>query len=128
MRGRQKFFVCGRCGNLVGLICDNGAPMQCCGEPLKELVPNTADAAGEKHLPVVSKAGGKFAVNVGSVPHPMEEGHHIKFVFVETDRGGHRKGLSAGEAPKAEFCFAGDGPVAAYAYCNLHGLWKTDEV
>ena len=42
-----KFFVCTHCGNLAGMVYSSGVPMICCGEPMKELVPNTVDAAGE---------------------------------------------------------------------------------
>src|SRR5699024_1403601 len=49
-----KFFVCTHCGNLAGMVYSSGVPMICCGEPMKELVPNTVDAAGEKHKPVIS--------------------------------------------------------------------------
>ncbi len=35
--------------------------------------------------------------------------------------------LSYTDAPKAEFLLAdGDEFVAAYEYCNLHGLWKSN--
>ena len=27
---------------------------------------------------------------------------------------------------KLSFSFANDKPIAVYAYCNLHGLWKTE--
>ena len=68
----------------------------------------------------------KLSVKVGSVDHPMEEKHYIEWIFVETENGGQRKVLNPGDAPKAEFSFAGDKPVAVYAYCNLHGLWKAE--
>ena len=35
--------------------------------------------------------------------------------------------LAADSAPTVTFALTeGDKPVAAYAYCNLHGLWKTE--
>ena len=126
MRNKQKFFMCKRCGNLVGLINDKSVPMVCCGEKMTEIVPNTEEASVEKHLPVVTVAGGSLNVQVGSVPHPMESEHHITFVYVETDRGGQRKDLKTGEEPKLTFSFSDDKPLSVYAYCNLHGLWKTD--
>ena len=126
MRGKQKFYICKHCGNMVGLIEDHGAPLVCCGESMSELIPNTVEASAEKHLPFVSASGNTISVQVGSAPHPMEEAHHIEFVYVETDRGGQRKCLSAGETPAVEFVFADDKPVAVYSYCNLHGLWKTE--
>jgi superoxide reductase len=121
-----KFFICKHCGNMTGLINNKGAPIMCCGEKMTELVPNTVEASTEKHLPVVTSSGGGISVAVGSVPHPMEGGHNIAFVYVETEQGGQRKCLKSGEEPKLEFCFAGDKPLAVYAYCNLHGLWKTE--
>ena len=126
MSGNQKFFYCKRCGNIVAFINNSGVPMICCGEKLTELVPNTVEASVEKHLPVVNIADGSIKVQVGSAPHPMEEGHHISFIYVETEKGGQRKHLNIGEEAKASFSFLDDKPVAVYAYCNLHGLWKTD--
>ena len=122
----MKFFICKRCGNMLGLIKDGGVPMICCGEKLTELVPNTAEASTEKHLPAVTSSGDSISVQIGSAIHPMEEAHHITFVYVETKQGGQRKTLAVGDEPKATFSFSGDKPVAVYAYCNLHGLWKTD--
>ncbi|MCL2043378.1 MAG: desulfoferrodoxin [Treponema sp.] len=121
----MQFFVCKICGNFVGLINNSGVPMICCGEELTELVPNTVEASTEKHLPAVTASNDGISVQVGSTPHPMEEGHHIAFVYAETKRGGQRKSLKTGEEPKASFVFSDDTPVAVYAYCNLHGLWKT---
>ena len=38
-----------------------------------------------------------------------------------------KAGLKPGEAPEAVFALAaGEAPVAAYEYCNLHGLWKAE--
>ena len=126
MSTNQKFFRCRRCGNFVGLINDGTVPMICCGEKMTELVPNTAEASTEKHLPAITVSGDKLSVQIGSAPHPMESEHHISFVFVETEKGGQRKGLKTGNEPKAAFVFTDDKPIAVYAYCNLHGLWKTE--
>ena len=52
--------------------------------------------------------------------------HYISFVYVETEKGGQRKCLKVGENPELAFSFVNDKPVAVYAYCNLHGLWKTE--
>jgi len=127
MSGKQKrFFICKRCGNMLGLIEDKGIPVVCCGEKMSELIPNAVEASTEKHIPVVTASGDSISVQVGSVPHPMEEAHLISFVYVQTERGGQRKSLKAGEEPKVSFSFIDDKPVAVYAYCNLHGLWKTE--
>ena len=123
---KQKFFRCKRCGNMVGIIDNKGVPLVCCGEQMTELTPNTVEASTEKHLPALTMSGDKLSVQIGSVAHPMEEAHYITFVYVETESGGQRKALKVGAEPKVEFCFVNDKPIAVYAYCNLHGLWKTN--
>jgi len=122
----QKFYICEICHNLVGLIEDGGVPLICCGTEMVELTPNTVEASVEKHLPAVKLEGEILTVEVGSVPHPMEEAHHISFIYVETEQGGQRKCLEIGKEPVASFTFINDKPIAVYAYCNLHGMWKTE--
>ena len=122
----MKFFVCEHCGNLVGVIHDAGVPMMCCGQKMTQLIPGTVEASVEKHLPVVTVDGDKVKVEIGSVAHPMAEEHSILWVYLQTDKGGQRKNLAVGEAPAAEFALYGEKPEAVYAYCNLHGLWKTE--
>lgn len=125
MTGSQKFFICEKCGNMIVYMIQKGPPVVCCGAEMSELVANTVDASVEKHLPDITVNGNELHVQVGSVLHPLEEGHHITFIYVATERGGQRKPLAIGDEPKASFCFIDDKPVAVYAYCNLHGLWKT---
>ncbi len=121
-----KFFICEHCGNIVGVIHDAGVPMMCCGQKMTQLVPGTVEASVEKHLPVVTADGNKVKVEIGSVAHPMAEEHSILWVYLQTDKGGQRKNLAVGEAPSVEFALCDEKPVAVYAYCNLHGLWKTE--
>ena len=126
MENTLKFLLCNTCGNLATLIDDRGIPLVCCGAPMTELVANTEEASVEKHLPVVEVTGNEVKVAVGSALHPMEESHYISFIYLETTDGGQFKKLKAGDEPKATFCIAADSkPIAAYEYCNLHGLWKT---
>jgi len=122
----HRFFICRHCGNLVGMIADAKVPMQCCGEKMEELIPNTVDAAKEKHVPEVSVNGDTVEVNVGSVDHPMLDEHYIQFIYLQTEHGGQRKGLNPGDKPHAVFRLQDDKAVAVYEYCNLHGLWKTE--
>lgn len=123
----KKFFVCKHCGNLVGMIKDSGVPMVCCGEKMTELQANTVDASFEKHIPVVTVEGNLVTAKVGSVEHPMVEEHFIEWLYLLTSKGGQRKGLVPGEKPEAQFAVVdGEKPLEVYAYCNLHGLWKTE--
>ncbi len=122
----NRFYICRHCGNLVGLIQDAGVAMQCCGEKMQHLEPQTKEGAYEKHQPVVNITGDTVKVDVGSVIHPMENDHQIDWVYLQTDRGGHRKCLEAGWQPKADFVLCDETPLAVYAYCNSHGLWKKE--
>jgi len=126
MEVKHKFFKCELCGNLAVPVIFSGAIPVCCGQTMTELVPNTTEAATEKHIPAVTATENRIDVQVGSVPHPMEERHHIGFVYVQTEQGGQRKALAVGSEPKCAFNFTDDKPVSVLAYCNLHGLWKAD--
>ncbi len=95
-----------------------------CG--LTEVVANTVEASREKHLPVIDVQGNNVEVNVGSVEHPMVTEHFIDWVILETNQGYYFKKVTS-EKPEAQFALVdSEKVVAAYAYCNLHGLWKTN--
>lgn len=121
-----KFYICEHCGNLVEVINDSKVPMVCCGQKMKRLEAGVVEASHEKHIPVVSIDAGNVKIEVGSVIHPMAEEHSILWIYLETDKGGYRKNLKPGEPPVAIFSLNDEKPIAAYAYCNLHGLWKAD--
>lgn len=126
-RRNVKFYICKHCGNIVEMVNDSSVVPVCCGEAMHELVANTTDAAQEKHVPVVTVNGNEVKVAVGSVEHPMEDVHFIEFIQLETSKGIHRHILNPGEKPEAVFALsAGEKAIAAYEYCNKHGLWKAD--
>ena len=113
------------CGNVVVKLVDSKVPLVCCGQKMQELVPNTVDASGEKHVPVVTRLDGNMIkVEVGSVAHPMTDEHHIAFIYVETEDGGIKVDLK--DKPEAVIALGSSKPIAVYEYCNLHGLWKTE--
>ena len=123
----MKIYRCEKCGKMIAVIKSSPCDTFCCGEPMKELVANTTEAAFEKHIPAVSVDGNIVNVVVGDVEHPMLEAHYIEWIMLETKQGRQRKTLAPGEAPKASFALVdGDEAVAAYEYCNLHGLWKKE--
>ena len=94
-------------------------------EKAVELIPNTTDASGEKHVPVIKAEGSCVKVEIGSVAHPMLDAHYITFIVLETSQGYQKKDLRPGEKPVAHFALSeGETVLAAYEYCNLHGLWK----
>ena len=122
----NKFYICEHCGNIIGMIHNSGVPMMCCGQKMTKLEAGVVEASHEKHIPVVTVEGNTVRVNVGSVTHPMSEEHHIAWVYLQTNRGGQRKCLDVTGAPEVTFALADETPVAVYAYCNLHGLWKAE--
>ena len=92
-----------------------------------EIVANTTDGAHEKHVPVITVSGDTVKVEVGSVEHPSLSAHYIEFILLETNTGIHTKWLKPGMKPEAVFKLAeGEKVLAAYEYCNLHGLWKAE--
>jgi len=113
--------------SIIMLITGGGADISAGGKPMNFLTANTTDAAQEKHVPQVTVDGKKISVKVGSVEHPMTDAHLIQWIYLQTKRGGQYVHLSAKDKPEAEFIVAdGDEPIAAYEFCNLHGLWKAD--
>ena len=122
----MKFLRCEECGKIVAMVNDmECCPTKCCGEPMKEIVPNISDGAHEKHVPVWKVEGNVVKVVVGAVEHPMLEAHFIEWISLETKFGNQRRVLKPGDAPKAEFALLeGDEVKAVYAYCNLHFLYK----
>ncbi len=110
--------------SIIMMITGNGQDFSCGGKPMTFLKANTTDAAQEKHVPQVKIDGKKVFVQVGSVEHPMTEAHLIQWIYLQTKKGGQYVHLTANDKPIAEFVVAdGDEPIAAYEFCNLHGLW-----
>ena len=123
----MKFYQCAHCGQIVAIVNKTGVPVICCGEPMKEIVPGTTDAAFEKHVPVFEVKGDVVEVKVGAAEHPMIPEHFIEWIALKTKQGNQRKALNPGDAPKACFRICdGDEVEAVYAYCNLHSLWKAE--
>jgi len=124
---KQRFLKCELCGNVIAFVEDKGTSIVCCGQKMTELVPGAVEAAVEKHVPVITIDRNKVTVTISTVEHPMTEEHYIQWVSVETKQGNQRKLLTPSDKPVVEFCLCdGDEVVAAYAYCNLHGLWKSE--
>ena len=121
-----KFYICEHCGNIARLIHDSGVPMMCCGQKMKKIEAGVVEASKEKHIPVAVVKGNTVIVSVGEVEHPMTEEHAIAWVYLQTNKGGQRKCLEVGRAPVVTFALSGEKPLAVYAYCNLHGLWKAE--
>lgn len=115
--------------HMIEIYGDEVLDLMCAGAPLKAIVPNTVDAAKEKHVPVATydAAKNEVHVSVGSVAHPMTEEHLIEYIILVTKKGVQRVDLTATDAPEVTFrLMDGDTPVRVLEYCNLHGLWQAE--
>lgn len=120
----MKFYYCENCHSILTFVKEE-KELSCCGMPIKELVPNTFNASMEKHIPVLERMGDHVIAKVGSLPHPMLPEHYIEWVILETTHGYQLKNLKPNDAPVAEFILAKNEEIlTAYAYCNIHKLWK----
>ena len=120
----NQIYKCDVCGNIVVVIHGGQGGLVCCGQPMKLIEANTTDAAQEKHVPVITSLDGGYKVSVGSAPHHMEEKHYIEWICLdEGDGKTQMKFLSPGQAPEATFSTDAK-EVSAFAYCNIHGLWR----
>ena len=123
MAKKLEVYKCTVCGNIVEVLHGGAGELVCCGQPMQLLQEKTADAAKEKHVPVIEKIDGGYKVKVGSVPHPMLPEHFIEWIELLADGKAYRQFLEPGMAPEATFCLKA-GSVSAREHCNVHGLWK----
>lgn len=125
MTKKLQVYKCMVCGNIVEVLHEGAGELVCCGQSMDLMKENTVDAAKEKHVPIVEKTGEAIKVIVGSVSHPMEEKHFIEWIELIAGGRVYLHFLKPGDTPEAIFEIKAQ-DVAARAYCNLHGLWKSN--
>jgi len=124
MTETNQVYKCDICGNIVEVIHAGKGQLVCCGQPMTLMELKVTEEGGyEKHLPVIEKDGNKYTVTVGSVEHPMLEGHWIEWIALDTESAVLRKYLNPGEKPVAVFKTK-EKVLRAREYCNLHGHWS----
>lgn len=115
---------CKSCGATVKVIedcnCEN-CGILCCGETMNVLVPNSVDAAVEKHVPTFEKVEDEIFVKVN---HVMEKEHFIEWISLVADNKEYFIKLHPEQNAECRFPYI-PGSVL-YAYCNKHGLWKKE--
>jgi superoxide reductase len=124
VKNLNEIYKCSVCGNMVEVIHVGAGELVCCDKPMVLQVENIVDASKEKHVPVIEKTASGYLVKIGSVPHPMEDAHHIEWIEVLADNKSYKKFLKPGDKPEAEFCIEAK-QITAREFCNLHGLWKS---
>ncbi len=114
---------CLKCGAIVKVLKDCNCPcgIECCGEEMKAIVPNSFDAAIEKHVPVYEVKDGKI---IARVNHVMEEEHYIEWILIVYDEKEIWTYFKPGDEPVVSAEYVPGSTI--YAYCNKHSLWKKD--
>ena len=121
---KRKFMLCNICGNLIEMINDSGVTPVCCDEDMHEIIPMNEEERGEKHIPVVKQDGLNVKVEIGEIKHPMESFHHIKWIYIETNKRMIRFDLDITNDPECEFKLNENEIIKnVYSYCNIHSLW-----
>lgn len=124
MKNELLIKKCQSCGALVKVIndctCEN-CGIKCCGEEMNLLVPNSVDAAVEKHVPTYEKVEDEIFVKVN---HVMEKEHFIEWVCLVADNKEYMVKFYPEQNAECRLPYIPDSTL--YAYCNKHGLWKKD--
>lgn len=121
-----SFFTTDKAKTFIGIDTCKNAKVSCGvdNKSYEAVKVASVDAAKEKHVPVVEVNGSNVTVKVGSVAHPMDPDHYIAWICVKTEKGFQFKNLQPGEKPEANFVLTADDKfVAAYEFCNKHGVW-----
>lgn len=120
-----KFYYCKHCGKVMVMVNETSVPTICCGDIMTEMIPSTTDGKTEFHVPIFQENGNIVTVHVGSSSHPMTKEHYIQWIVLMTNKGIQKKFLCPGDEPKAQFSLTdGESIIGAYAFCNIHKLWK----
>ncbi|MCP4750217.1 MAG: desulfoferrodoxin [Proteobacteria bacterium] len=125
MSEKKAIYGCEKCGNVAESLWDGKTEISCCNQTMTKQVPNTVDAAQEKHVPVIVKNGNKVTVKVGDVAHPMTPDHYILFVEVLAGDKVYRHDFKEGDTVAEAVFLIEETDITARAYCNLHGFWQS---
>ena len=124
MKNELEIKRCNKCGAIVKVIKDcncDGCGIICCEEPMQVVVPNSVDAAVEKHVPTYEVVGDEIAVKVN---HVMEKEHYIEWISLVKENKEYTVTLYPEQNAECRFPYLKGATL--YAYCNKHGLWKTE--
>lgn len=115
---------CSKCGAIVEVIkdcnCDD-CGIKCCEEKMKRVVPNSVDAAIEKHVPTYERIEDEIFVKVN---HVMEKEHYIEWLAMTSDDKVYKVMLYPEQNAECRFKYIPGSTI--YAYCNKHGLWSKE--
>ena len=157
------FYRCPECGALTirntplpSLSPSSSRPagnetIRCCGRTLSPLTPS--GLSDEEHQISFTVFGGfeenALRILIGDGSHPMQEEHHIEWIYCRTFQGGQLKYLPRRGRAAAVFAFGDEDAYVycgrsickmgkehcqfcckrgnvVYAYCNVHGLFRLE--
>ncbi len=127
MTKKNEVYRCNVCRNIVEVLRAGVGELVCCGQPMELLKEKTEEVGSEKHLPVIEQTETGVKIKVGSIPHPMEENHHIEWIEIIADGRVYRKFLKPSDKPEAEFNIKA-AKIEVREYCNVHGLWALQAI
>ena len=123
-----KFYRCNECGNLMLTLVDSSVIPNCCDASMEELISNRGGEGGEKHIPMIDVTGDKAEVRVGFDTHPMLAEHRVEWIILVDGPRVDIQRLKLTAEPVADFTLRyKTEKLRAYAFCNIHGLWESEE-
>ncbi len=123
MPKKNHFYRCPICFSLVDLVHDGGHSLYCCETEMLPLEPQSEKLTDDYHTCVLTHSNGLLYVKVGNKPHPQSDEHRISAIYLVTKQETRRQDIKKGSPATAVFTDTDHGDV--YAYCNVHGLFKT---
>ena len=113
---------CKICGTVISVLEGSAkVSIKCCNQEMDTLVPNSVDAAVEKHVPSYEKVEDEIYVKVN---HVMEKEHYIEWIALVDENKTITVKLYPEQNAETRFKYIPGSTL--YAYCNKHGLWKAD--
>ncbi len=122
---KKAVYVCETCKSVVESLWNSTHDINCCGKVMTKMVPNTVDAAQEKHVPIIAREGNRVSVKVGDVAHPMTDDHYILFIEVLAGDKVYRHDFVEGDTVAQASFLIEEQDIKVRAYCNLHGFWES---
>lgn len=125
MTQKNQIYKCSICGNIIEILHPGAGTLVCCNKDMLLMSDEVKPEGEEKHIPVIKKEGNKIIIKVGSISHPMTPEHYIERIEIITTHRTYKKFFTPTDEAQASFEINED-IISARAYCNLHGLRKTD--
>lgn len=126
MTKKLELYKCHICGNLIQVILDGEGELVCCGEVMERLEAKYEEnnELGEKHSPKIIDENGLKKITLEH--HPMIPEHYIQFIeAISKDKSKvYLKYLNPNSV--AEFEITDIENIEAIEYCNIHGLWRSN--